>query len=175
MEDLVRGRVAASVIVAACVIVSTAGCTLMTNQDTKNIKETSFGVSGSTGDVSVHNATLITPSETGSGDGNLLNLVVTLVDSGDQSQQVTIQTETQSGKVSQTVTVAPSSPLQIGGQEGSQRVQFKGVAAPAGSLHNVYFQSGDGNGVSLKVPVLTSQLPTYSTLTPTPQPAGSLQ
>ncbi|HEU0256994.1 MAG TPA: hypothetical protein VFQ96_04060 [Microbacteriaceae bacterium] len=168
-EDLVRGRVAASVILAACIAIGTAGCTFATNQDTKNIKETAFGVSGATGDVSVHNAALIT------GEGSSANLVVTLVDSGTKSQVVTIQTPTKNGKSTQTVTVTPANPLQIGGQDGSQRIQFDSFGAAAGTLHDVYFQSGDGNGVALKVPVLTNQLPTYATLTPTPQPAGTLQ
>lgn len=172
MEDLVKGRVAASVALAACVIIGTAGCTLVTNQDTKGMKETSYGVSGTTGEISVHNATLITG---GSADAGSANLVVTLVDSGSQSQQVTIQTDTQSGRNTQTVTVSPKNPLQIGGEQGSQRVQFEDFATAAGSLHSVYFQSGSGNGVELRVPVLTNQLPTYKTLTPTPQPASTLQ
>jgi len=152
---------------AASVILGATGCTLLSPQDTVGMQETHNGVSGEVGQISVRNALLLT------GDGDEANLVVTLVNTDTKSHRVTIKTDTDAGPVSSIVTVEPASPLKIGGQPGSRRMQFSGFTTPAGSEHKVYFQYGDQTGVQLSLPVLTTQLPEYSTLTPTPAPVSA--
>jgi hypothetical protein len=151
--------------VLALVGLGTAGCAFITPQATTKIVEASDGVNGTLGDVAVRNATLI------SEDGELASLLVSFVNRSDSPIDLTIQYENgESGeRVDQSVTLVADGAISSFGAEGGEQIQLESVSAP-GSLFPVYFQYGDVEGVQLMVPVLTTSLPEYSGLAPTPIP-----
>lgn len=161
-----RGRVAASIVLAASVALGTAGCGFVAPQATKTQYEASDGVGGNVGDIAVRNALLITR------DGTPANLVVTLVNTGDKSHRMLIESTADGAKAGQYVTVEAGETLKVG-VDAKPTVVFKKIDAAPGSLHKVFFQYGSETGVQLLVPVLTGEMDPYSTLTPTPRPASA--
>jgi hypothetical protein len=168
----VRTRIAASVVLAAGIVLGTSACSLMAFEGTNIRYEASDGVSGDVGDVAVRNAMLF------SEDGDLANLVVTLVNRGDDEQTVNVQYESGNEKVTHEVTVEGHQTVMLGTEE-DQSVIFEGIDAQPGSLFPVFFQYGDETGAELRVPVLVASQPHYSNLlptlapTPTPEPTPS--
>jgi hypothetical protein len=159
----VRARIAATVVLAAGILVGTSGCNLFAPQATLLHYDPSDGVSGSVGDIDVRNALLI------SDDGTSANFIVTLINQGDSSRQINVQYESDSGKVTDQVTVEERSTVTLGAQD-SPSVTLRDVDAQPGSLFPVFVQYGDETGAELLVPVLEGTLSEYSTLTPTPLP-----
>jgi hypothetical protein len=161
----VRGRIAASIVLAASVALGIAGCDFIAPQATTKHYDASDGVSGNVGDIAVRNALLITR------DGTPANLVVTLVNTGDKSHRVLVESTQNSSKGGQYVTVEPGQSLKVGSSK-HPRVVFTKIDAKPGTLHKVFFQYGSQTGLQLLVPVLTGKLDSYSTLTPTPHSSG---
>ncbi|GAA4184875.1 hypothetical protein GCM10022288_06150 [Gryllotalpicola kribbensis] len=153
-------RFAASVVLAAGVVIGTAGCNLLAPQETTRITQsTSFGVEGTVGDVHIRNAYLVA-------QGQQVALIATFVNKGDSGQTMTIQPkanadDTKSLHVSQ-------DELTILGPE--QTLQWNDLTVSKGSLVPVFFTYGDKTGVTLNLPVLTGDFKVNSTLTPTPVP-----
>ena len=171
-----RARFAASVLVVAFVAFGTAGCAFITPQATTKIVETSDGVNGDLGDLSVRNATLI------SEDGELASMLVSFVNRSDSAEQVLVQYEdaVTGERVNQKVLVEGNGLItSFGAGEGDQ-ILLENVSKP-GSLFPVYFQYGSVEGKQLMVPVLNTSLPEYdglaptATPTPTPTPTGDVQ
>ncbi|SDY40908.1 hypothetical protein [Herbiconiux ginsengi] len=164
-----RARFAASVLVVALVGFGTAGCAFITPQATTNIVETSDGVNATIGQVHVRNATLI------SEDGTLASMLVSFVNSGDDSQKLTVQYEdgATGERASQQVTVPGESAITSFGADGGEQILLNNVSKP-GSLFPVYFQYGDVEGKQVLVPVLNTSLPEYDGLAPTPTPTMTL-
>lgn len=158
-----RARIAASVVLAAGILLGTSACNLFAPQATTNHYDASDGVSGNVGDLAIRNAIVI------SDNGELGNLLVTVVNSGVTSQNLEIQFESKGKKVSQEVEIPADSTIPIG-DKGFPSVQLEGIDTIPGALLPVFFQYGEETGVELLVPVLTNQLPQYSTLAPTPTP-----
>ncbi|TFV99969.1 hypothetical protein [Orlajensenia leifsoniae] len=162
-----RGRIASSVIVAAAIIVGTAGCGLVAPQATTYHYFASDGVSGDIGEIGIRNAVIVTDK------GKLGNLVVTIVNSGSEDAEITVQHESSSGK--KTVTIdAPANETTLFGPAGGEQVLLRDLDAQAGSLLDVYFQYGDEQGEDLQVPVLDGGLPEYSDLLPIDVITGKL-
>jgi hypothetical protein len=162
LEDLVRARIAASIVLAVGIVLGTAGCNLLAPQATTRAYDASDGVSGNVGDVDVRNAILI------SDNGRTGNLVVTFVNNGSKSHRVGIQ-HGATKKSDAYVTVLPGQVKQVG-SDSSHQVQLTGMDTRAGALYPVYFQYSDKPGVQLLVPVLTNAMAEYRTFTPTPTP-----
>ncbi|GAA2240057.1 hypothetical protein N1031_13015 [Herbiconiux moechotypicola] len=160
-----RARFAASVLVLALVGAGTAGCAFITPQATTKEVEASDGVNADLGAVAVRNATLITE------DGALASLLVSFVNTSDTTQDVTVQYEDGSTgeRVSQSVPVEGNGDITSFGATGAEQILLENVSAP-GSLFPVYFQYGDEEGKLVSVPVLTTSLPEYADLAPTPTP-----
>lgn len=156
-----RGRIAASIVLAASIALGTVGCTFIAPQSTTKHYEASDGVGGNVGDIAVRNALLITQ------DGTPANLVVTLVNTGTKSHRMLIESTANGTKSGQYVTVEPGQLLKVG-VDAHPKVVFRKIDAAPGSLHKVFFQYGNETGLQLLVPVLTGKLDQYSTLTPTP-------
>ncbi|NEN05842.1 hypothetical protein G3T36_08145 [Diaminobutyricibacter tongyongensis] len=152
-----KARVLKSVVVATAVLSLLTSCDLFAPQDTLYIKETSDGVSGSTGKVFVGNAVIVTTT------GKVGNLVATLVNKDYLPHPVQIQHDVSSESVK--LTLDPAASLQLG-TPGNTVVLITNLNATPGSLVPVYFQSGINPGVLLNVPVLTGAQPQYSDLTP---------
>lgn len=154
-----RGRIASSVIVAAAVIIGTAGCNLVAPQATTYHYFASDGVSSDLGDVALRNAVVVTDK------GKLGNLVVTIVNSGSSDAEITVQHESSSGKKNVTID-APAHETTIFGPADGEQVLLRDLDAEPGSLLPVYFQYGDESGKELLVPVLDGGLPEYADLLP---------
>jgi hypothetical protein len=158
LEGFVKGRIAASIVLAVGIVMGTAGCNLIAPQATLRHYDASDGVGGSVGDIDVRNAILI--SDTGKAG----NLVVTLVNTGDSAHLVNIK-HGNSEKVKQ-VSVKPGAIKVLGGPT-DQRVVFNGIKTEPGALYPVYFQYGDETVLRLRVPVLDGSLPEYQDYSPT--------
>ncbi|MBF4461718.1 MULTISPECIES: hypothetical protein [unclassified Rathayibacter] len=157
-----KARIAASVVLAVGVALATAGCNLVAPQATLKSYDPSDGVGATIGDLAIRNAMII------SDDGELGALVVTVVNSGSETETLEVQYESTSGRTTSDVDVAPGR-TEIG-PEKTESVTMTGIDTIPGSLLRVYFQYGTQQGKELLVPVLTSGLEAYSTLTPTPLP-----
>ena len=158
-----RARTMATVVVAAGILLGTSGCNLFAPQATTIHYDASDGVSGNVGDLAVRNAMLITA------DGENANLVVHVVNNGDDDIDLLVQYEGVDEKVSKSIQVEANSTTEIG-LPGGQSVGVESLNASAGSLFPVFFQYGDLTGIELLVPVLDGTLNEYSTLVPTPSP-----
>lgn len=145
-----------SVAVGAVVALGLTGCDMFVPQTTETTVETSDGVSGTTGNVFVGNAVLITTN------GTLANLVVSLVNDDFVDHTVSIQQT--DGGVPRTVDVPAGATVQLG-TPGNQIVTLVTVDALPGSLHAVTFDSA-ADPLPLRVPVLDGGLPQYKDLTP---------
>jgi len=153
----VKARVAASIVLAFGLTLGMSGCSLITTQDTLNIKESSVGVSGSVGQVDVRNAVLITNGS----NGTVGNLVTTFVNNEDKPHRVQVQ----HGSTNEYVTVPAYGVKKIGG-EGETRVQFSNLGVKPGGLTDVFFTYSTETGVRLRVPVLASTFPGFADYAP---------
>ena len=162
-----RARTMATVVVAAGILLGTSGCNLFAPQATTIHYDASDGVSGNVGDLAVRNAMLITA------DGENANLVVHVVNNGDDDIDLLVQYEGVDEKVSKSIQVEANSTTEIG-LPGGQSVGVESLNASAGSLFPVFFQYGDLTGIELLVPVLDGTLAEYSTLVPTPAPVPTV-
>ena len=150
-------RTVAATVVAGVALAGLTACDLFAPQDTLHIEEASVGVSATVGNVYVGNAVLV------SGDGDTANLVVTLVNQGQDAQQVKI---VPTGGQTIDVSLDPRDTQQLGDPPSDQTL-VTGLDAAPGSLTTVTVTSG-GESVGLQVPVVTGALQPYGTLTPAP-------
>jgi hypothetical protein len=102
-------------------------------------------------------------------NGELANLVVTLVNLGTSSVRLEIQHGTGSQAKNAFVTVPGNATVQLG-SPSDQKVDLTGINAKAGSLYPVFFQYGNETGQQALVPVLDVSWPEYKGLLPTPAP-----
>ncbi|KZX21310.1 hypothetical protein ACH61_01586 [Rathayibacter tanaceti] len=160
LEDPVKARIAASVVLAVGVALATAGCNLVAPQATRKIYDPSDGVGATIGDLAIRNAMII------SEDGEQGTLVVSIVNSGSESQTLEVQYDSSSGRTSAEAELVPGR-TEIG-PDSSESVEMSDLDTVPGSLLPVYFQYGSEEGKELLVPVLTNALEAYSTLTPAP-------
>lgn len=143
-------------VIGVAVLALLTGCDLFAPQDTKDIEETSDGVSGAVGQVFVGNAVLLTLQS-----GTPTNLVASLVNNGDKTEHVAVSTSVGS----ESVTLKPSEVVQVGSSDGGQTIQFEKLGAKPGSLANVTFDTGTET-LTLQVPVLDGSLEQYKDLAP---------
>lgn len=148
-------RRATAAVLGVAVLALLTGCDLFAPQDTKDIHETSDGVSGRVGQVFVGNAVLLTLQS-----GTPTNLVASLVNNGDKTEHIDISTKAGS----ESVTLKPSAVVQVGSSNG-RTVQFQDLGAKPGALADVTFDTGTET-LTLRVPVLDGELPQYQDLAP---------
>ncbi|WP_349897740.1 hypothetical protein [Parafrigoribacterium soli] len=154
-----RARRAASVVLAAAVLLSTAGCTFFAPQTTLKPYDPSDGVNTQIGDVYIRNVLLLSDH---SGDASLLANVVNESDNG---VKVSFQYEGKKGKVDDSVFANPGKVSSVGGFTDEQLV-LHGVDAKPGTLFPIFVQYGDQTGKQLLVPVLDGTLKPYNELLP---------
>ena len=160
-----RARIAASVVLAAGILLGTSACGFYAPQATLMHYNASDGVSGDVGDIHIRNALLI------SSDGELANLIVSVVNPTDTAQSLLVQYVSSTGKVSQEVAVEANTTVTFG-TDGAPSVILENIDSPTGSLFPVFFQYGEATGVELLLPVLTATQDEYSTLLPTIAPTA---
>lgn len=157
-----RARTAASVVLAAGILIGTSACNLIAPQATLIRYDASDGVGGMVGSIAIRNTLLISQGK------GAANLVTNLVNEGADPVTMTIQYTSQGSKVNETVSIKGHETLAVG--TDGPTITMRNVDAQPGSLFPVYFQYGNETGVQLLTPVLTGALDQYATLTPTPLP-----
>jgi hypothetical protein len=161
----VKTRLAASIALAAALLVGTAGCTLGAHLGTLANYQPSDGVGADVGSIKVRN--LIALSD----NGEDVSLLMTVVNAGDRDAKVNFQYENADGdKVTLTATVDAHSSVGFGAS-GEDELVLRDAGATVGGLYPVYVQSGDEPGKQLQVPVLDGGTAAYSDLLPSPAPS----
>jgi hypothetical protein len=163
LEGFVRARIATSVVLAIGIALGTSGCGFFAPQTTTKHYDASDGVSVTVGKIGVRNAMLF------SKNGELANLVVTLVNLGTSTVRLEIQHGTGSEAKNSFVTIPADATVQLG-SPGDHTVDLSGINAKPGSLYPVFFQYGNETGQQALVPVLDVTWPEYKGLLPTPTP-----
>lgn len=168
-----RKRTAAAVAGTALTALLLTGCQFVTPQQTARSYTPSDGVNGQVGDVVVRNVFLVTE------DGTSANVIGALANEADTDRTVTMQYSAGGATRSVTITVPGNGlvslrpgPTRTDATTGSsEQVTLDGIRATRGALFPVGFAEGSASPLDLRLPVLTSSLPDYATLTPTPTPS----
>ena len=150
-----RARIAASIVLAAGVVLGTSGCSLFADQSTTMHYDASDGVSTNVGSLDVRNAIVI------SDNGETGNLVVTIVNNDNDRHILTVDWDSGSSRVP----VDANSITKVGVPD-SVSVIMDNIRTQPGAVMPIYFQYGEATGKELLVPVLTNQLPEYADLAP---------
>jgi hypothetical protein len=167
----VRARIAASVVLAATLLLSTTACAFLATQSTLKKYDPSDGVGTTIGQVKVRNALLLTK------DGSEGSLLINLINDGTKTVSVLIQydgtaADGTSGKVDTRVQLDAGEVRTFGSSDTRQLI-LSGIDAKPGALFPVYVQYGTLTGQELMVPVLDGSLSEYSTLLPSPAPSAT--
>jgi hypothetical protein len=163
----VIARTAASVVVAAGVVLGATGCSFFATQATLIKYEPSDGVSADLGDVAVRNAVVL------SEDGETATLVATVINDGDSAATVNVQyTDADGEKVTSQIRADAESVTPVGYGAGDP-ILLENLDVTVGSLIPLYFQFGDDPGDGVLAPVLDGDQEQWSTLVPTATPETS--
>lgn len=141
-------------------LAGTAGCTFITPQATLEQYDPSDGVGVDVGSVQVRNAIALIND-----DGHAVSLLVTLVNSGSRSANVTLQYLSGGEKTTVTKPVDANSMLSYGNTVDENQIIVLNPDVKAGALFPVYVQYGNHPGKELLVPVLEATGP-YESLKP---------
>jgi hypothetical protein len=156
----VKSRLAASIALAAALLVGTTGCTFGAEIATQKDYDPSDGVGAEVGELAIRNALLI--GET----GDELNLVMTVASSADVDRRLTVQWEADGERVTEAVVVAAGDRTRVGGPEDETQIVIAGSGAAIGGLVPVFFAYNGAEGVEVLVPVLDGSLPEYELYIP---------
>lgn len=166
-----RARIAATVVLAASLLLSTTACTFLSPQSTLKKYDPSDGVGTAIGQVKVRNALLLTK------DGQEASFLVNLINDGQTTVNVLIQyngttPDGSTGKVDTRVQLDPGAVKTFGSSDTRQLI-FNGIDTKPGALFPVFVQYGSETGQQLLVPVLDGTLDEYATLMPSPSPTST--
>ena len=158
-----KSRLAASIALSALVVVGATGCSMISPQATTIDYSASDGANvPQRGPIEVRNAFLVVDAA-----GTTGNLVAGLVNN--TADAATIHISIGDG-VSQSVRIPAHKAVSLGGDD-AEPLRFEGIDTKAGATIEVYFQSGDAEGIKYAIPVLDGTLSYYSQLVPTAQPS----
>lgn len=162
-----RSRLFASVILGVAIVLTTAGCSMITSQQTDVPYSPSDGVNvpDSGAPLLIRNA-LVVANDAGTA-GNLVAAVVNMT--GD-SHTLRIQVGDGANAIDKTLRVAANSVVSLG-TEAHDPLLLEGIDTKPGATLPIYFQSGDAAGVKTDVPVLDGALSYYADLVPSPTPS----
>jgi hypothetical protein len=156
----VKSRVAASIALAAALLLGTTGCTFGANIATKKDYDPSDGVGTEVGELAIRNALLI--GET----GEALNFVMTIASSADVDRRLIVQWEADGERVSEAIVVAAGERTRVGGPDDEIQIVLEGTGATIGGLLPVFFVYTGVDGSELMIPVLDGALPEYELYIP---------
>jgi hypothetical protein len=162
----VKARIAASVALAAALVLSTAGCSFFATQATLKVYDPSDGVGVTLGNVSVRNALLLTD------DGQEASFLVNLVNSGQKTVNVKIQYTNSDGPVTSTYRLTAGE-AETFGKKNTKKIVFQDIDTKAGALFPVYVTYGGRTGKELMVPILDGTQAEYAGLLPAPTPSAT--
>ncbi len=154
-----KSRVAASIALAAALMLGATGCTFSANIATEKPYDPSDGVGAEVGELSIRNALLI------GDDPEELNLVMTVVSAADTDRRVTVQWEADGERVTEEIFVSANGRTAFGGPEQDQLL-ITGSGATIGGLVPVFFAYPGAEGVEVLIPVLDGSLPEYELYIP---------
>jgi hypothetical protein len=167
----VKSRLIASLAMGAAVLLGATGCSMIAPQGTTVQYAPSDGISvpDASGPLRVRNA-LIVANE----DGSAGNLVAAVVNASDEDQVLNLEIGEGSDAVSKTVRVAAGTTKSLGVSDvtgvenlvGADPLLIEDLDTVPGSTVPVYFQSGDGDGARVEIPVLDGTLSYLSELAP---------
>lgn len=168
-----KARRAASIALAAALLIGTSACTLVSVNGTLKHYEPSDGTATTIGDLKLRNVLGI------SEDGEDVALVLSIINGGSEDGAVVFQYEDENGdKQELTVAIDPNSTTTVGHTEEEQLV-LRGVGATVGGLLPVYVTFTDGKtkkvsqGKQIYVPILDGSTVEYGPLLPSPLPTPS--
>ncbi len=157
-------RSAASIAIAAGLVLGASGCSFFAPQATAIHYDPSDGVSATVGPIGARNVLAI------SADGKTANLVFGLANDGSSPELVDFQYTDATG-TKQTLTVyAAANKVTPVGYDGGETLTLTNIKTAVGGLFPVYMQYGTGAGKGITVPVLDGSQPQFATLVPTPEP-----
>lgn len=160
-----KTRLAASIALAAALLVGTAGCTLAAHIGTIGGYEPSDGVSVTLDKVKVLNAIAL------SDNGEDVSLLATVVNNSDEDVKITFQIENADGDKDTSAELKLAAHSSAGfGADGQDEIVFRDAGATVGGLLKVYAQVKGQPGKQVLVPVLDGQTAAYSDLIPGPAP-----
>jgi hypothetical protein len=145
-------RAAASVVLAGALLVGTTGCTFIATQATLIQYDPSDGVGVNIGDLQVRNVIALI-----SEDGRAVSLLITIVNSGSDIANVSLQYQSGGEKTTITKSVRPNSVVSYGNTPDETQIIILNPGVEAGGLFPVYLQYGDHEGKQLMVPVMSAE------------------
>lgn len=159
-----RARIAASVVLAAGLLLGTSGCAFFAPQSTLIQYDPSDGVGNQVGSVKVRNALLLTT------DGERASLLASFINDGTTSVDLKVQyTLKPGGKKTTMVHLAPGQ-VKTFGNKATDQLILQGIDKKAGELYPIFFQYGSHTGQQSLVPVLDGTWSNYVGLLPKPKP-----
>ncbi len=151
-------RLVASIAIGAALTLGAAGCSLVAPQATTIEYSASDGVNvPDSGPIEVRNAMVIADEE-----GTTGNFIAAFVNPTAQRQTIVFGF----GSAAADLVIEAGDSLSLG-VDGNEPIRLEGIDTPPGAQLSMSFQSGDGEGVTLDVPVLDGSLPPYEDLVPT--------
>ncbi|MFS0866791.1 DNA modification methylase [Microbacterium sp. 179-B 1A2 NHS] len=159
-----KSRLVASLALGTAVVLGATGCNMIAPQATTIEYSASDGRNvPESGPLKVRNAMVIAND-----DGTLGNLIAAVVNPTDEDLTLNVGL----GADRQALPVPARSTVSLG--VSSAPMLFEDLGAQPGSDVEMSFQSGEGTGVEVAIPVLDGTLPHYTEFVPTPvaTPAG---
>jgi hypothetical protein len=167
----VKSRLIASVAMGAVVLLGATGCSMIAPQGTTVQYSASDGMSvpDASGPLQVRNA-LIVANE----DGSAGNLIAAIVNASDEDQVLNLEIGEGSDAITKTVRVAAGTTKSLGADDaegvenlvGADPLLIEDLDVTPGETVPIYFQSGDGEGSRVAIPVLDGTLDYLSDLAP---------
>lgn len=155
-----KTRLIASVVVAAAVALGTSGCAMLSPQSTTIPYSPADGlnVPASSGPLAVRNALIVANDE-----GTEGNFVAAIVNESDSSQVLNLEVGDSAVKL--TVRVPAGDTVSLGAED-TDPLLIENLDARPGSTVPIFFQSGDGEGARVEIPVLNGDLDYLAPLVP---------
>ena len=149
-------------VVTAGVLLATGGCSMFSGTQVLEPAQLSDGVSTDLGEV--HAGALVVVGDKGQPG------VLTGALTNDGAQPVTVTIGAEGLTTPTQVQVPAGSLVRLGAQGADGVVVIPSLAVPAGAMTNVQLSSPAAGQVQVQVPVLSTDLPYYATVTP---PSGA--
>lgn len=155
--------------IALAVTTGTAGCNLIQPQATTKNYEASDGVSANLGALDLRNMILISENA-----GESANLVLGAINTSGSTITLNIS-YTSGGRLASVTVAIPTSEQVTGyGADGQPQIVLDNIDVAAGGTLSLTLQAGDSDTKIAIVPVLSTGLPEYQGLTPSPVPLVTL-
>jgi len=152
----------ASAVLATALAIGTTGCTFITQQATLIPYSPSDGIEANLGDVKLRNVIALM-----SDDGLSASLLITIINDGDVTAFVRMQTVSTSGEQVDFLRPVPSnSVVSFGNTVDDEQLIVSMPDAIAGGLLPVYVQHGTVPGTEMLVPALSAFEEHYKDLKP---------